>query len=703
MPLSNPNLDDLRFQRDLVDEARKRIIHYCPEWTEYNLSDPGITLIELFAWMTEMLAYRLNRVPEKNYIKFLELLGLHFQPASSARADLTFWLSTSLPIGEDLDQTVVVPQGLQASTASGSSDSEVFFTTDLAKTIYAPHLMQLRKANEAHKNYAARMGLEIFLPFHDQPQLGDTFWIGFTPEKDISGHILQLNFTCQPTEAVGIRRQDPPLVWECSLGGGRWQELPLSTLSGERDTTGGLNNPEGSLVLYLPLAMALDNVNGQSAYWLRCRYEQRNEMQGVYTASPRIISIRPATLGVSVPATHAQVVEKEMLAHSNGDPGQTFQLQFFPVLNLQEGETLEIEERRNGEAVFVPWTCVESFAQSTLHDRHFKLDAAHGLVELGPAVRQPDGTVRQYGRIPENGRAVRFSRYRYGSGANGNVPENALQTMTSSFAYLARVTNLQRAVGGRDQETLEELKMRAQRELQAQKRTVTAGDYETLLKNYSRAIARVKCVSPQEETSLKPGVVELLVVPEVGSALLAGDLGSLKLSTSFLREARAFLDDYRLLTTSVQIREPHYTGVKVRAEIVVDDFHNPDQVCARVERALSQYLSPLAFESEEKIVPQLQQPGWEGWEFGRGLFSAEISSLIQRVPGVKYVVDMQISTRSVDPEREQQRVPEIDAEDAAQPLKERMLWIPKNGLVCSLAHEVRVADLEKILHQGRMS
>ena len=244
--------------------------------------------------------------------------------------------------------------------------------------------------------------------------------------------------------------------------------------------------------------------------------------------------------------------------------------------------------------------------------------------------------------------------------------------------------------------------MRAQRELQAQKRTVTAGDYETLLKNYSRAIARVKCVSPQDDAQLKPGVVELLVVPEAGSALLAGDLGSLKLSTAFVREAKTFLDAYRLLTTSVQIREPHYTGVKVQAEIVVDDFQNPEQVCARVERCLNQYLAPLAHGSAGADLPQLLPPDWEGWEFGRGLFTAEISSLIQRVPGVKYVVDMQIFTRVIDPEREQQRVPEIDAEDALTPLEERMVWIPKNGLVCSLAHDVRVADLEKILHRGRL-
>ena len=79
MPLPEPILDDLRFQRDLVDEAKRRIIRYCPEWTDYNVSDPGVTLIELFAWMTEMITYRLNLVPEKNYIRFMDLLGVQLQ------------------------------------------------------------------------------------------------------------------------------------------------------------------------------------------------------------------------------------------------------------------------------------------------------------------------------------------------------------------------------------------------------------------------------------------------------------------------------------------------------------------------------------------------------------------------------------------------------------------------------------------------
>src|SRR5512145_3569288 len=143
MTLPAPNLDDLRFQSDLVDEARKRIINYCPEWTEYNVSDPGITLIELFAWMTELLAYRLNRVPEKNYIKFLEMLGLQRMPASSARTELTLWLSAALPMQPGSQQTVAVPQGFEVR--SEMSAENVIFTTTNPLEIVPPLLTHVRR------------------------------------------------------------------------------------------------------------------------------------------------------------------------------------------------------------------------------------------------------------------------------------------------------------------------------------------------------------------------------------------------------------------------------------------------------------------------------------------------------------------------------------------------------------------------------
>ena len=225
MPLPEPILDDLRFQRDLVDEARRRIIRYCPEWTDYNVSDPGITLIELFAWMTEMITYRLNLVPEKNYIRFMDLLGIKLQPANSARTEITFRLSTALPIQPGDDTVAIVPAGQEIATRATEEEPEVTFTTDEKLLVVPPLLSQVRRDDEFNKNYLPRMGVEIFYAFaRPRPRSGDTFYLGFDEVNNISGHILRLAMQAEETQATGVRRNDPPLVWECSTGNGQWEE-----------------------------------------------------------------------------------------------------------------------------------------------------------------------------------------------------------------------------------------------------------------------------------------------------------------------------------------------------------------------------------------------------------------------------------------------------------------------------------------------
>ena len=123
MPLPVPNLDDRVFQ-DLVNETRSRIPLYCPEWTDHNLSDPGITLIELFSWMMELVIYRLNKVPDKNYVKFLELIGIRLAPGSPASTDVTLRLAApqeaviTVPMGTDVatvrtETRVLAPRGLR--------------------------------------------------------------------------------------------------------------------------------------------------------------------------------------------------------------------------------------------------------------------------------------------------------------------------------------------------------------------------------------------------------------------------------------------------------------------------------------------------------------------------------------------------------------------------------------------------------------
>src|SRR5262245_54077738 len=102
MPLEDllPKLDDRTYD-DLVREVRTRIARYAPEWrpgasawTDVNDNDPGVTLAQVFAWLSEMLLYRMNRVPALNYIKFLQLIGIELKVAEAAQAEVTLPVET---------------------------------------------------------------------------------------------------------------------------------------------------------------------------------------------------------------------------------------------------------------------------------------------------------------------------------------------------------------------------------------------------------------------------------------------------------------------------------------------------------------------------------------------------------------------------------------------------------------------------------
>ncbi|HZI44555.1 MAG TPA: putative baseplate assembly protein, partial [Ilumatobacter sp.] len=111
MAIAAPNLDDRRFQ-DLVDDAKRMVMDRCPAWTDHNVSDPGVTLIETFAFMTDQLLFRLNRVPDRLYLKFLDLIGLHLLPPVPANAPVTFWLSAAAtsPMTVSVGTNVATPR-----------------------------------------------------------------------------------------------------------------------------------------------------------------------------------------------------------------------------------------------------------------------------------------------------------------------------------------------------------------------------------------------------------------------------------------------------------------------------------------------------------------------------------------------------------------------------------------------------------------
>jgi len=197
------------------------------------------------------------------------------------------------------------------------------------------------------------------------------------------------------------------------------------------------------------------------------------------------------------------------------------------------------------------------------------------------------------------------------------------------------------------------------------------------------------------------------VVQAVFDAIRNNDLSKLALDPVLARQIETHLEPYRLLTTSVHVREPHYLGVKVSAEIVATDYSDPEVVRANVRRSLRSFIAPLDISEPGETRDELLGPRWDGWPFGRSLFISELYALIQRVSGVKHVLEVRLSTRPVLPQQEapssgeQTALVPVDpnapprelAEAPLSAVKDRRLEITADTLLVSLDHDVQVVTL----------
>ena len=613
MPLPEPRLDDRRFQ-DIVNEAKAMIPRYCPEWTDHNVSDPGVTIIELFAWMTDLLLYRLNRVPEKNYIRFMDLIGIRLQGATPARVPVTFWLSAPQP------GPVTIARGTEVATVRTGEAAAIAFTTDEDLAIQTPSLRFVWTSpdEQTFKDETPKLDLaaEYFDAFQRKPEPGDALYFGFV--ENLSANTLALNMDCK-VEGIGVDPKDPPLAWEAWCGDVKqWVRADV-----DHDGTGGLNQA-GQVVLHLPRDLAPRSLSKQRAFWVRVRLVATRPKQPSYSASPRINTVKATTIGGTAWATHSTVVRQEFLGRSDGTPGQTFRLTSLPVLARLEGEAVEVQ---NDVGDWVPWQEVESFADSGPGDTHYVFDSVSGEVQFGPTIRQPDGAERAYGAVPAKNHQIRFGRYRFGGGIIGNVGANTLTVLKSSIPYVARVNNRSGAAGGLDQESLEAAKMRAPQALRTRGRAVTAEDFEHLAQQASPSVARARCIQARTEGSdaPPPGTVEVLIVPAVTGRATPQ---MLQPPPELIEEVRRYLDDRRLLGTNLVVDSPAYVGIAVEATVVVQRHASADRVRQEVGERLARYVDPL-----------VGGPEGQGWPFGRDLYLSEVFTIMQSVSGVEFVQD----------------------------------------------------------------
>jgi hypothetical protein len=251
--IPTPVLDDRRFE-DIVDEALRLIPQYCPDWTNFNKSDPGVTLIELFAWMTEMVLFRLNQVPDLNYLAFLNMMGVRLQPPQPARTIVRFGISPKTDM-------VTIPAGTRVATQPEGELPAITFETERALTALNNRIV--RCMSQHAKNFADNTpfvdgegaAFELFGGARSIERflyLGDERFASFNEAS-----VLIARFEAQ---ATGDKEFHRLLEWEY-WDGARWRELSRSSMDLDRNTTAFAG----------PATFEQTVVNDVKTYWLRGR------------------------------------------------------------------------------------------------------------------------------------------------------------------------------------------------------------------------------------------------------------------------------------------------------------------------------------------------------------------------------------------------------------------------------------------------
>lgn len=614
MPLSDnlPVIDDRRYA-DLVAEARTRIPRYTPEWNDLNDNEPGIAVVQLLCWLSEMLLFRLGQVPKLNYIKFLELLGIELMPAVPARAEITFTV-----IAGSTEPTVIVPQLTQVAADVPGADSPVVFETQSALIALAARLdtVLLDSGFDIVDVSGANLdGQTGFTPFGSAARIGAAVLFGFDSTLDFPGIQLDLMVWIKPPRIHGsfyvastvATRPPAAIAWEY-WNGAEWITLDLirdDTMTFSRSGHVLLLTP-GSADVNGPLLKTTMGTLPNPRYWIRARL-----LSGDYQFAPQLSAVRTNT----ITSLQAQSVDSEVLGRATGLDDQVFRLANQPVL---DGTLKLTVDEGDGD---IEWTEVEDFFSSMPDDCHYVLDRTTAEVRFGrgAALRVPIAN-------PNNPANVTAQHYRFGGGKLGNVGAGKLTDLRASIQGIDSdgISNLVAATGGGDEETLDEAQNRAQETLKSHERAVTAEDFELQARS-AGGVARAKALplfNPQFPGVQVPGVVSVIVVPDTVASDVLTDPAPMPTEAT-LRTVCAVLDQRRLATTELYALAPTYTELVVTATITAKSDADLASIKQRAILELKRFFHPLI--GGDDVTDEVDG---SGWPFGGDVF---YSAVVQRL------------------------------------------------------------------------
>lgn len=625
MTIDVPELDDKTFE-ELLEEAKRRLPAYEDDWTDYNPSDPGIAILELFAYLTDTHAYQLDTVTDRHRRKYLQLVGESPEPPTAA----SIQLSVDAP---DRDGKTEIPAGTKLTVVDSSETEKIFETVDDVAVVDA----ELAKVVTEHgggrtdHTQANRQEGMFYRAFGAGAQPSNALYLGFDgdPFRSIDSLPLTIEFHDEGLPEPATHGDEAPrfypsvdVSWEyCTDYENPRQTDAWRPLSVRRDGTYAfyrsgrvtLGRPDG----WTPeeWQTAEHGVVGQDPglVWLRCRIRE-----GGYEIPPQLDGVK---LNV-VEARHQSTVQNEQLARagSRRDPSrlsdQSYEFRHRPVLDA--------DITVDGD----PWEEVADFDASGPTDRHYVLDRGAGQLRFGDGVA---------GKMPGPDATVVAEEYAFGGGREGNVPASS----TWRFLEMDRSVGTELTLGelsvraedagagGTDGESLEEAFKRTKGEFRTPYRAVTVDDYRYVATHTPGLRFGRATVLVDERTDLEietePVEVTVVVVPYAPISQSRPEP-----SAGFLDAVKRHLDKYRLLTDRVTVDPPEYVELSFDIELQTAEWLPESTVNQRIESTIEEYINPVhGFEGD-------------GWPFGRPLYSEDVAGLLETISFVSHVRDLSI-------------------------------------------------------------